>query len=107
MTGPFNHKQIDDVIHGRVRLAIMAFLISVEEADFGALKAAISVTDGNLSVHLRKLEEAGYVDLRKSFVGRRPNTTCALTADGRDAFLNYVGHLETLLATTRHLKRPD
>ncbi|MGF1454966.1 MAG: winged helix-turn-helix domain-containing protein [Alphaproteobacteria bacterium] len=104
MSTPFDHKQIDDVIHGRVRLAIMAFLASVDEADFAALKAAVSVTDGNLSVHLRKLEEAGYITLTKSFVGRRPNTTCTLTDEGRSALVNYVDHIEALLQSTRTLK---
>ncbi len=106
MSTPFDHKQIDDVIHGRVRLAIMAFLASVDEADFAALKNAVSVTDGNLSVHLRKLEEAGYITLTKTFVGRRPNTACALTEDGRNALVSYVDHIEALLACTRVLKDP-
>jgi len=96
-TDDFDYKSIDDVIHGRVRLSIMAYLSSVPAADFGALKLNTGVTDGNLSVHLRKLEDAGYVEARKQFVGRRPQTLCSLTEMGRDAWISYIDHMQGLL----------
>lgn len=95
--GDFDHKQIDDVIHGRVRLAIMAYLASVEQSDFGLLKKTINVSDGNLSTHLRKLEEAGYLEVHKQFQGRRPQTLCRLTQEGRGAFADYISHLALLI----------
>ncbi|MEP0393327.1 MAG: transcriptional regulator [Erythrobacter sp.] len=96
-TDNFDYKSIDGVIHGRVRLSIMAYLSSVRAADFGALKLHTGVTDGNLSVHLRKLEDAGYVEAKKQFVGRRPQTLCSLTKFGRDAWIRYIDHMEGLL----------
>ncbi len=80
---------IDDVIHGRVRLGIMAYLSSADTADFGELKSRLQVTDGNLSVHLRKLEEAGFVQVSKTFQGRKPLTRASLTDKGRNAFVAY------------------
>jgi len=70
----FDVDAIDDVIHGRLRLGIMAYLAHAEAADFNTLKAALKATQGNLSVHLRKLEEAGYVAIDKSFLNRKPLT---------------------------------
>lgn len=97
----FDHKEINDVIHGRVRLAIMSFLASHgeegDEVDFTYLKKSINVSDGNLSTHMRKLEEAGYLEVTKQFKGKRPQTLCKLTALGRDSFLSYLSHLESLL----------
>jgi len=93
----FDYREIDDVIHGRVRLAVMAFLSSVAEADFSVLRKKAGVTDGNLSVHLRKLEEAGYVRVEKSFVDRKPLTTCSLTGAGREAWLRYIDRMQQLL----------
>lgn len=86
----FEIDHIDEVIHGRVRLGIMAYLSGAEVADFNALKTRLSVTDGNLSVHLRKLEDAGYVAIDKSFVGRKPLTRVRLTPEGRTAFARYL-----------------
>ena len=68
----FDIGKLDEVIHGRVRLGIVAYLASAEVADFTELKEALQTTQGNLSVHLRKLEEAGYVEIEKSFLGRKP-----------------------------------
>jgi DNA-binding HxlR family transcriptional regulator len=98
---PFDIQSIDEVIHGRLRLGIMAFLSTAEAADFNALKTALQASDGNLSVHLRKLEEAGYVAIRKSFSGRKPLTQVALTGKGRDAFIAYLGAIEKLLPQHR------
>ena len=97
----FDHKEINDVIHGRVRLAIMSYLASHGEAegeiDFTRLKKKINLSDGNLSVHMSKLEEAGYLEITKQFKGKRPQTLCKITKNGRTAFLNYLEHLESLL----------
>ncbi len=93
----FDHAAIDDVLQGRVRLAIVAFLAGAGCVDFTTIRDAIKTTDGNASVHLRKLEEAAYVTMEKKFVGRKPQTTYTLTKKGRQALLNYVTHLEALL----------
>lgn len=93
----FDHTAIDDVLQGRVRLAIVAYLAGAGCVDFSTIRDAIKTTDGNASVHLRKLEDAGYVAMEKRFVGRKPQTTYTLTETGRQALLNYVNHLESLL----------
>lgn len=93
----FDYREIDDVIHGRVRLAVMAFLSGAGSADWGELKAKVGGTDGNLSVHLRKLEDAGYVEVEKKFRGRRPQTVLHLTEMGRSAWIAYIGRLENLI----------
>jgi DNA-binding MarR family transcriptional regulator len=82
--------KIDDVIHGRLRLGVMAYLASAEIADFTELKNALEVTQGNLSVQLRKLDDAGYVAIEKSFLNRKPLTRVRLTTEGRKAFRNYL-----------------
>jgi len=94
----FDIERIDEVIHGRLRLGIMAYLSTAETADFNALKARLQATDGNLSVHLRKLEEAGYVAIDKSFVGRKPRTTVSMTAAGRKAFVRYLDAMARLVS---------
>jgi len=93
----FDIDDIDEVIHGRVRLGVMAFLSTVEEADFNEIKRRLQATDGNLSVHLRKLEEAGYVAADKSFVGRKPLTRLHLTPEGRTAFVRYLDAMTKLV----------
>ncbi|MBO9544274.1 transcriptional regulator [Caulobacter sp.] len=90
MTPKFDISGLDDVIHGRVRLGIVAYLASAEVADFTELKTLLEVTQGNLSIHLRKLEEAEYVSIDKSFVGRKPLTRVRLTETGRAAFARYL-----------------
>lgn len=97
MTNDFDIERIDEVIHGRLRLGVMAYLSSGGTADFGELKTRLQATDGNLSVHLRKLEEAGYVAIDKSFVGKKPLTRIALTEAGRAAFLNYLDAMARLV----------
>jgi DNA-binding MarR family transcriptional regulator len=93
----FDIERIDEVIHGRLRLGVMAYLSSGGTADFGELKTRLQATDGNLSVHLRKLEEAGYVAIDKSFVGKKPLTRIALTEAGRAAFLDYLDAMARLV----------
>ncbi|MGE5400198.1 MAG: winged helix-turn-helix domain-containing protein [Ignavibacteriales bacterium] len=93
----FDYQQLDDVIHSRIRLAIVAVLISVDEADFNFLKEKVNATDGNLSVHLRKLEEAGYILVKKEFVDRKPKTIYTLSKKGIKAFEIYIERLEKML----------
>jgi DNA-binding HxlR family transcriptional regulator len=97
MAEDFDIGRIDDVIHGRVRLGIMAVLAGVDSADFNTLKAKLQTTDGNLSVHLRKLEEAGFVAVDKSFQGRKPLTQARMTEAGRAAFLSYLDAMAGLV----------
>ena len=94
---PIDIERIDDVIHGRVRLGIMTYLANAETADFTELKAALNATQGNLSVHLTKLEEAGYIEIVKSFLGRKPNTSVRLTRAGRKAFAGYLKVISELI----------
>ena len=96
-TNPFDHARIDDVIHGRLRLGIMAYLSTASPAIFGELKDKVGATDGNLSTHLRKLEDAGYVKQEKRFVGRRPQTRVFLTDDGRKAWLAWIDQMQGLM----------
>ncbi|MFN0024480.1 MAG: winged helix-turn-helix domain-containing protein [Parvularculaceae bacterium] len=94
----FDYRRLDDVIHGRVRLAVMAYLSGALAADFNELKAQIGGTDGNLATHLRKLENAGYVEVEKRFAGRKPQTILRLSPAGREAWIDYLKGLETMLA---------
>jgi DNA-binding transcriptional ArsR family regulator len=93
----FDYKQVDDVIHSRIRLAIMALLAGVRRAEFTFLREQVKATDGNLGTHLKKLEDAGYVSAHKHFVERKPVTDYALTRRGRTAFDQYLQRLEGLL----------
>jgi DNA-binding MarR family transcriptional regulator len=93
----FDYREIDDIIHGRVRLSIMAYLSGAGEADFNELKTKVGGTDGNLSVHLRKLEEAGYIGVEKGYRGRRPQTTVSLSKKGREAWIAYIARMEEFL----------
>jgi DNA-binding HxlR family transcriptional regulator len=97
MTDAFDINRIDEVIHGRVRLGIMAVLSGVDSADFNTLKARLQTTDGNLSVHLRKLEEAGFVAVNKRFEGRKPLTEATMTPTGRKAFVAYLDAMQGLV----------
>lgn len=94
---PFDIGKLDDVIHGRLRLGIMAYLADAEAAGFTELKAVLDATQGNLSIHLRKLEEAGYVSIDKSFVNRKPLTRVRMTPKGRKAFAAYLEAIAKLV----------
>lgn len=94
---PFDHSQIDDIIHGRLRLGVMAYLASVSPAIFGELRDKVGATDGNLSTHLKKLEEAGYVRQEKRFVGKKPQTRVFLTDEGRKAWLTWIDRMRGLM----------
>lgn len=101
MSRGFDIGGIDEVIHGRLRLGIMAYLADAEAADFNELKAALDATQGNLSVHLRKLEEAGYIEIEKSFLGRKPLTRARITVAGRTAFAGYLNAIAKLVRDER------
>jgi DNA-binding HxlR family transcriptional regulator len=92
---------LDRLIHERIRLGIVSALAANQSLSFNELKALMGTTDGNLSVHARKLEEAGYVLCRKSFEGRVPHTDYALTANGRKALERYLAHMEAIIRATR------
>lgn len=93
--------QLDQLIHERVRLGIVSALATEKSLTFGELKEALDISDGNLSVHARKLEEAGYLECRKYFEGRRPQTEFKLTAAGRKALEKYVNHMAALVDAMR------
>ena len=95
MTHPTN--ELDDVVHQRVRLGLLAVLVEARRADFTYLRDSLELTDGNLSRHLQVLEGAGYVKLTKTFEGKRPRTWVAATKQGRTAFAAEVGALRALL----------
>jgi DNA-binding MarR family transcriptional regulator len=88
-------KDLDPLLHSQLRLAVVSILITAEEADFVYLREKTGSTAGNLSVQLDKLNEAGYIDIEKGYSGKRPKTTCRLTAKGRNAFENYIEALKS------------
>lgn len=92
---------LDRLIHERVRLAIVSALAADEALSFHDLKKLLDTTDGNLSVHARKLEDAGYIACTKFFEGRVPKTEYRLTEDGRRAFDRYLNHMEAIIQATR------
>lgn len=96
--------ELDRLIHERMRLAIVSALAVAPSMTFAELKQVLGTTDGNLSVHARKLEDAGYVTVEKSFAGRVPRTVYTLTTAGRGALERYVGHMEDLI---RMMKGPE
>jgi DNA-binding MarR family transcriptional regulator len=91
---------INDLIHGRVRLAAMAYIAGAGDADFTAIKKAVNTSDGNMSVHLRKLEDAGYLAVTKGYNERKPQTIYALTDAGRAAWHEYLEKMRQLLVET-------
>jgi DNA-binding transcriptional ArsR family regulator len=94
-------QELDPLLHEGGRLAIVSALAASPRLTFTELHDALEMTDGNLSVHLQKLEKGGYVAIDKQFVGRRPQTTCQLTRAGRDAFKRYLDHLEAIVKQGR------
>ena len=98
---PHSAHEIDRMIHERLRLGIISALAAKESLTFNELKHTVKTTDGNLSVHARKLEEAGYVNCSKSFEGRTPKTEYSLTTAGRRALERYLDHMEALIRATR------
>ncbi|HWZ29401.1 MAG TPA: transcriptional regulator [Gemmatimonadales bacterium] len=101
MTAAAQAVELDRLIHEKMRLGIVSALASHESLSFNELKRALSTSDGNLSVHARKLEDAGYVSCTKAFEGRVPKTVYRLTAAGRKALERYLDHMEALIRATR------
>jgi DNA-binding MarR family transcriptional regulator len=97
-------EELDPLLHERGRLAIASVLAAVDSLTFTELREELAMTDGNLSVHLQKLEEKGYVAITKHFVGRRPQTTCRLSPTGRRAFARYLNNLEAIVQQGRASK---
>ena len=93
--------QLDRVIHEKGRLAIMSMLAASPELSFTELRDTLNMTDGNLTTHIRTLQEAGYVSVTKSFQNNRPLTTCAVTPSGKKAFTNYINLLESIIQQTK------
>jgi DNA-binding MarR family transcriptional regulator len=89
--------QLDRVIHEKGRLAIMSMLAASPELSFTELRDTLGMTDGNITTHIRTLQEAGYLSVTKSFQNNRPLTTCALTSAGKKAFRNYINLLEQII----------
>ena len=98
---PQSAHEIDRIIHERLRLGIISALAANESLTFNELKHTVKTTDGNLSVHARKLEDAGYVNCSKSFEGRTPKTEYSLTTAGRRALERYIDHMEALIGRMR------
>ncbi len=99
--GKTNPVALDPIIHVRVRLGIVSALAVEESLTFNELKERLETSDGNLSVHARRLEEAGYIGIRKSFEGRIPRTDYRLTETGREALQRYLDHMEALIERVR------
>lgn len=89
--------QLDRVIHEKGRLAIMSMLAATPELSFTEMRDALAMTDGNLTTHIRTLQEAGYVSITKSFQNNRPLTTCSMTPAGKKAFTGYINLLEQII----------
>jgi len=90
-------RPLNPLLHSELRLAVMSLLVSVGEADFVYLRQQTGATAGNLSVQLDKLSKAGYIEITKTFVGKRPNTSCRLTEEGMAAFEEYVEAIKEYL----------
>lgn len=91
--------KINDIIHGRIRLGMMVYLANTDNASFTELIEKLDVTRGNLSVNIRKLEDAGYIRVEKTFAGRKPLTTCRITGTGRKALSLYLDALNDVLSS--------
>ena len=93
--------RLDPLVHAPVRLAVLTLLAGLEDADFVFVRDSTGATDGNLSSHLSKLEEAGYVRISKGFAGKKPRTTCAITNEGRTALIRYLEDLQAIVETQK------
>jgi len=98
---PEHFQKLDRLIHEKARMAIMSLLAASPELSFTELRDQLKMTDGNVSIQIKTLQEAGYVAVTKSFHERRPRTTCALTATGRKAFQDYIATLAKIIEQTR------
>ena len=95
--GVFNPSEVNKLIHAPIRLGIMTILNSASKVNFIYLREKLNVTDGNLSSHMEKLEKAGYVKVKKSFIDKKPNTIYSITEKGKKAFRGYLQHLEKII----------
>ena len=93
----YDYHAIDDLIHSRIRLSILALLVTRIKASFTEIKNQVGASDGNLSIHIRKLEQAEYVSVNKKFINRKPLSMYTITDKGRSAFNHYIEHIESLL----------
>ena len=100
MAEDFDYRNIDPVLHSRIRLAIVALLMSQDEAEFSFIRDKVGATDGNMSTHMRQLEESRYVSFRKIFQGRKPQTLYAITDSGRERFKDYLQMLGSIVNGT-------
>jgi len=98
---PTSPLELDRLIHERLRLGIVSALAATDRLTFTDLKTLLKTTDGNLSVHARKLEDAGYIACDKGFDGRTPRTEYRLTASGRRAFEKYLAHMEAIIDASK------
>jgi DNA-binding MarR family transcriptional regulator len=96
---PFDHRELDPILDSRLRVGILAMLLNGDSVDFVHMRDRLESTDGNLAKHLRKLEDAGYIKMEKSFIGRRPRTSYTITAQGRQALAHHVQALGQLIAS--------
>ena len=99
MKNPISH--INKAFENRIRLGIMSILMVNDRADFLFLKETLELTDGNLASHLIALEKAGYIEVNKTFVGKKPNTSYVASTEGRQAFREHIDALENLLKNTK------
>lgn len=93
----YDYRQFDPLVHSRIRLSVLAILVSVDDAEFTYLREQVKATDGNLGAHLRRLEDGGYLHVTKHFVDRKPLSRYRITDAGREAFRRYVDKVEQLL----------
>ena len=98
---PFDHRELDPILDSRLRVGILAMLLHGDSVDFVRMRDRLSSTDGNLAKHLRKLEESGYVKMKKAFIGRRPRTSYTITEKGREALAKHVQTLGQLIESER------
>ena len=88
------YKDLDPILHSQLRLSIVSILMSVDEANFNFIKETTNATSGNISIQIKKLQEAGYIQVEKSFKNNYPNTTLTITSTGIEAFETYVNNLK-------------
>ena len=98
---PENFLNLDRIIHEKGRLAIMSLLAASPELSFTELRDTLGMTDGNLTTHIRTLQEAGYVSVAKTYQNNRPLTTCLITSKGRKAFAEYINLLEKIVQQSK------
>lgn len=95
----YNYRAINRLFHSPIRFAAMAMLANEQQADFVAIRKAVGATEGNLATHMRKLEDGGYVNVRKSFRGRKPHTEYEISDAGRKAFQAYMDQLNRIVSS--------